>query len=132
MSEEIKNEQTEAKKPYTLRDLNDEDIYTVIEILGKALPEEAKESFAQAVTSEDGKKKPLEKIGGMIGFDIFRFIMKNMKAVKDEVYAFLSDLSDIPAEDIKKMPFGTTPRMLKEVIENERNADFFKELFKSF
>ena len=130
MSEEIKNEQVE--KPYTLRDLNDEDLYTVIEILGKALPEEAKESFAQAVTNEDGKKKPLEKIGGMIGFDIFRFIMKNMKAVKEEVYAFLSDLSGIPAADIKKMPFGTTPRMLKEVFENEKNADFFKELFKSF
>lgn len=128
--EEVMTEET-VEKPYKLRKLCDEDLYTVIEIIGKAVPDEAKEAFAQAVSDENGKKKPLEKIGGMIGFDIVRFILKNFKCIKADVYAFLSDLSGIPAEDIKKMPFGTTPKMLKEVFTSEGNADFFKELFKS-
>ena len=126
-----------AEKPYTLRDLCDEDLYTVTEIIAKALPEEAKKVFAQKYAEEkakaekDKKKKVdmVELVGAMVGFDIIRFILSNIKSIKEEVYALLSDLSGIPAADIKKMPFGTTPKMIKEVFTNERNTDFFKELF---
>lgn len=121
--EEIK--ETTAEKPYTLRRLNDEDLFTVVEIIGIALPEEAKAAFAQAVT--DGN---VVKRGGAVAFDIVKFIMKNIKACKNEVYALLSDLSGIPAEEIRKMPFGTTPKMLKEIFENEKDSDFFTELSK--
>lgn len=128
----------EKEKPYTLRELNDEDLYTVLEIIAIALPEEAKESFAQKISEsmkedkKDGKKDgKIEKLGVQVAFDLARYIMKNMKAVKSEVYTFLSDLSGIPADEIRKMPFGTTPAMLKEVFTNTKNADFFTELFKS-
>lgn len=147
MSEEIKREEEvmEAavaeeveKKPYTLRDLCDEDLYTVTEIIAKALPDEAKNVFAQKYTEEKekaeeegkkGKADLIELVGAMIGFDIIRFILSNIKSIKEEVYALLSDLSGIPAADIKKMPFGTTPKMIKEVFTNAKNTDFFKELF---
>lgn len=121
--EEIK--ETTAEKPYTLRRLNDEDLFTVVEIIGIALPEEAKAAFAQAVT--DGN---VVKRGGAVAFDIVKFIMKNIKACKNEVYTLLSDLSGIPAEEIRKMPFGTTPKMLKEIFENEKDSDFFTEVSK--
>jgi len=129
MSDLKEKEVAEKEKLYTLRDLTDEDLYTVLEIIAIALPEEAKESFVQKVSKE--KKKTVEEIGGQVMFDMVRFIMKNLKSVKAEVYAFLSDLSGIPADDIRKMPFGTTPAMLKEVFTNTKNADFFTELFKS-
>lgn len=121
--EEIKD--TTAEKPYTLRRLNDEDLFTVVEIIGIALPEEAKAAFAQAVAGGDVVKR-----GGMVAFDIVKFIMKNIKACKNEVYALLSDLSGIPAEEIRTMPFGTTPKMLKEIFENEKDSGFFTELSK--
>ena len=121
--EEIK--ETTAEKPYTLRRLNDEDLFTVVEIIGIALPEEAKAAFAQAVA--DGN---VVKRGGAVAFDIVKFIMKNIKACKNEVYSLLSDLSGIPADEIKKMPFGTTPKMLKEIFENEKDSDFFTEVSK--
>lgn len=121
--EEIK--ETTAEKPYTLRRLNDEDLFAVVEIIGIALPEEAKAAFAQAVT--DGN---VVKRGGMVAFDIVKFIMKNIKSCKNEVYSLLSDLSGIPADEIKKMPFGTTPKMLKEIFENEKDTDFFTEVSK--
>lgn len=129
MSDLKEKEVAVKEKLYTLRDLTDEDLYTVLEIIAIALPEEAKESFVQKVSKE--KKKTVEEIGGQVMFDMVRFIMKNLKSVKAEVYAFLSDLSGIPADDIRKMPFGTTPAMLKEVFTNPKNADFFTELFKS-
>ena len=66
----------------------------------------------------------------MVAFDIVKFIMKNIKACKNEVYALLSDLSGIPAEEIRTMPFGTTPKMLKEIFENEKDSGFFTELSK--
>ena len=116
-------------KPYTLRRLDDEDLFTVVEILGAALPEEAKQAFAQKFTGEKTEQN-VEKRGAMIGFDIVKYIMKNIKACKAEVYALLSDLSGIPAEEIKKMPFGTTPNMLKEIFQNEKDTDFFTELSK--
>ena len=116
-------------KPYTLRRLNDEDLFTVVEILGAALPEEAKQAFAQKFSGEKAEQN-VEKRGAMIGFDIVKYIMKNIKACKAEVYALLSDLSGIPAEEIKKMPFGTTPNMLKEIFQNEKDTDFFTELSK--
>lgn len=151
MSEEIKREEeiketavaeVVAEKPYTLRDLCDEDLYTVTEIIAKALPDEAKKVFAQkyAEEKEKAEKEKAEKdekrkvaftelVGAMVGFDIIRFILSNIKSIKEEVYALLSDLSGIPAADIKKMPFGTTPKMIKEVFTNAKNTDFFKELF---
>ena len=146
MSKEIKREEEVmetavaeevAEKPYTLRDLCDEDLYTVTEIIAKALPDEAKNVFAQKYAEEKSKveKDEQEKVdmgelvGAMVGFDIIRFILKNIKSIKEEVYSLLSDLSGIPAADIKKMPFGTTPKMIKEVFTNAKNTDFFKELF---
>lgn len=134
MSDEVVKveEAVEEAKLYTLRELNDEDLYTMVEILGVVLPDDAKEAFIQAFgEKKPGEKKPLEKVGAMVAFDMVRLIMKNMKSVKKEVYAFLSDLSGIPADEIRKMPFGTTPKMLKEVFQNEKNASFFKEFFES-
>ena len=146
MSEEINREEEiketavaeeVVEKPYTLRDLCDEDIYTVTEIIAKALPDDAKKVFAQKYAEEKAKAEKdkkknvdvVELVGAMVGFDIIRFILSNIKSVKEELYALLSDLSGIQAADIKKMPFGTTPKMIKEVFTNAKNTDFFKELF---
>ena len=34
------------------------------------------------------------------------------------------------ADEIRTMPFGTTPKMLKEIFENEKDSDFFTDLSK--
>ncbi len=116
----------EQKKPYTLRELCDEDLYTVLAIVGAVIPDDAKETFTQIVNGQ----KEVKEVGGMVAFDMVRLILKNFKAVKGDVYAFLSDLSGIPAEEIAKMPFGTTPMMLKDVFEDAKNASFFMEFSK--
>lgn len=116
----------QEEKAYTLRELCDEDLYTVLSIVGAVVPDDAKDAFTQIVNGE----KSVKEIGGLVAFDMVRLILKNFKAVKDDVYAFLSDLSGIPAAQIAKMPFGTTPMMLKDVFEDAKNASFFKEFSK--
>lgn len=126
---ENKVEAVEEVKPYTLRELEDEDLYTVLEIVGKVLPDDAKEAFSQAVSNG---KVSLEEVGGKVAFDLIKYILKNFKSVKNEVYAFLSDLSGLSAEEIRKMPFGTTPAMLKEVFLNKNNSSFLTGFSKLF
>lgn len=117
-----------AKKPYTLRELSDEDIYPLIEIIGKVLPEDAKQALVQELGGEDGNGKSLKEAGVMIMFDFGKYIMKNFGSVKAEMYAFLSSMSGIPEDKLRKMPFGTTPKMVKEIFMDAKNTDFFKEL----
>lgn len=120
-------EVVKKEKPYTLRELTDEDIYPICEIIGKVLPEDMKNSFVQMMSAE----KPMEslkEIGIMVAFDLGKLILQNLGSIKDEMYAFLSSLSSIPEEELRKMPLGTTPRMIKDVFQGAKNTDFFKEL----
>jgi hypothetical protein len=57
-------------------------------------------------------------------------VLKNMDKVQDDVYALLSDVSGIPAEEIQEMEFGTTPMMIWDIVSNEKNCGFFKVLSK--
>ena len=139
MSEIIKKEDKENVKKkfeYTFRELCDEDIFPLTEILGKVLPDESTKAIVNLFVGKednDGKEveENIEVKGGIIAINIAKLIMRNIKTVKDDVYAFLSDLTGMPVEELRKAPFGTTPKMLKELFEDAKNEDFFKELFKS-
>ena len=141
-------------KPFTLRPLCDEDMYPILDIIAKVCPEEIRPIFEKVIArfgdlekliptvddnaseqekifADAAKEKLLSDLVSDIGVDIVMqlglTVIRNMKTVKNEVYALLSDLSGIPADDIRKMPFGTTPKMIMTVVKNVRNLDFFGE-----
>lgn len=116
----------EMNKPYTLRRLKDRDLYPVLDIIGNALPDNLAAIALDIIT----EGKPIEEVGGITVTRIVASIMKNMKTVHDDLYAFLSDVSGIPAEEIEEMEFGTTPRMIWDIVKNEKNNSFFEELSK--
>ena len=127
-----------VEKPYTLRPLYDEELYTILDIIEKLCPEDirpifikAMEKFTKKEAEAGDDKDMLEKLANDFGMDVVMelglVIIRNMKNVKDDVYALLSDLSGIPDDKIRKMPFGTTPRMIMDVVKDERNRDFFGE-----
>lgn len=134
----------EKSKPYTLRPLCDEDLYPILDIIAKVCPEQMQPIFMKIVskfesmekliskdTEEDEKQKIISDIAVDIGVDVVMdmglTVIRNLKTVKDEVYSLLSDLSGIPADQIRKMPFGTTPKMIMDVVKDVRNLDFFGE-----
>ena len=120
-------ENTVVEKPYTLRELCDEDIYPMVDILDKTLPSDIKDAFRQVIEG----KGSIDTVGGMVFVDIVRMVIKNIGKAKGEIYGFLSDVSGIPEDQLKKMPFGTTPRMIKDLFTMAKNSDFFTEVFKS-
>lgn len=115
------------EKAYTLRELCDEDIYPIVDILDKTLPDDIKAAFKQILSGGEN----LEAVGGMVVIDIARLVVKNIGKAKEEIYGFLSDMSGIPAEQLKKMPFGTTPKMIYDLFGSVKNTDFFMAVSES-
>lgn len=131
-------------QPYTLRPLCDEDLYPILDIIAKVCPDEIRPIFDKVAAKfddmvklidddvqEDEKQKIIADLANDLGVDVVMqlglTIIRNVKTVKNEVYALLSDLSGIPAENIRRMPFGTTPKMIMDVAKNVKNHGFFGE-----
>ena len=113
-------------RPYTLRDLCDEDIYPVIDIIATVFPEDLTPIIMNVMAGE----KKIDELGAVAVIQIVRAILKNIGVVKSDLYAFLSDVSGVSADDIKKMPFGTTPMMIWDIASDVKNAGFFKVVSK--
>lgn len=122
-----KTEEKAQVKPYTLRPLRDDDIWPMLAIVGTVFPNELSEAFVNIVTRE----KTIQQIGYDVGFKLVVAVIKNLPKIGDDVYSFLSDLSGIPADEIRKMPFGTTPKMIWDIYHEVKNVDFFGAASKS-
>lgn len=123
---EMTEEVTEEIKPYKLRSLKDKDFYPMLDIITATLPDDLADVFVQLATGE----KSVDEIGGMVVYKIAVSVLKNVSAIPDKIYPLLSDLSGIPADEIPEMPFGTTPRMIWDIIADAKNASFFRALSK--
>lgn len=113
---------------YTLRRLQDDDLWPVVDIAAKLIPEDLTSAFTDIMAHG----KSVDEVGKVVVARLITAVLKNMRHVKEEVYAFLSDVSGLPAETIKGMAFGTTPKMIWDIVRNEKNADFFAAVSKSF
>ena len=115
-----------VERPYTLRRLVDRDLFPILGIISDVFPDDLAKVFVQLST----KEKTVKEVGAMAIMKLVLAVLKNMGKVKDDVYALLSDVSGIPAEEIQNMEFGTTPMMIWDIVGNEKNCGFFKVLSK--
>lgn len=122
------NDMEMTERPYTLRRLKDKDLWPILDIIGRVFPGDLSGIFAQIVTGN----KNLEQVGAEIVMKLVVAVIRNMDNVQDEVYDLLADVSGIPADEIGEMAFGTTPMMIWDIVKNEKNADFFVAVSKSF
>lgn len=116
----------EVNKPYTLRRLVDRDLWPVLDIIGKVFPGDLSAIFVEVATGNKG----VQEVGGIVMMKLIMAVIRNMNTVRDEVYAFLADVSGIPANEIEEMEFGTTPSMIWDIVKNEKNASFFTAVSK--
>lgn len=124
--QEIREQEEVMEKPYTLRRLVDRDLFPILGIISEVFPDDLAKVFVQLST----KEKSVQEVGAMAVMKMVLAVLKNMDKVKDEVYNLLSDVSGIPADDIQNMEFGTTPNMIWDIVNNEKNNGFFKVLSK--
>ena len=124
--QKIREQEEVMEKPYTLRRLVDRDLFPILGIISEVFPDDLAKVFVQLST----KEKSVQEVGAMAVMKMVLAVLKNMDKVKDDVYNLLSDVSGIPAEDIQNMEFGTTPSMIWDIVNNEKNNGFFKVLSK--
>ena len=126
MNQEIREQEEIMEKKYTLRRLRDRDLFPILNIMSEVFPDELSTVFVQLST----KEKSVQEVGAMAILKLVLAVLKNMDKVQDDVYALLSDVSGIPADELKEMEFGTTPMMIWDIVANEKNCGFFKVLSK--
>ena len=126
MNQEIREQEEIMEKPYTLRRLRDRDLFPILNIISEVFPDELSTVFVQLST----KEKSVQEVGAMAILKMVLAVLKNMDKVQDDVYALLSDVSGIPADELQEMEFGTTPMMIWDIVANEKNCGFFKVLSK--
>lgn len=115
-----------VERPYELRDLKDADLFPLLNILKKIGVKDFKNAFDQS----PGGEKKIRDIGILVAVDMADILIGNLAKVEEEVYALWSDISGIPAEEIKEMEFGTLPLMIMDTFSKARNTSFFKVLSK--
>ena len=125
-NQEIREQEEIMERPYTLRRLVDRDLFPILGIIGEVFPDDLAKVFVQLST----KEKSVQEVGATAVLKMVLAVLKNMDKVQDDVYALLSDVSGIPAEEIPDMEFGTTPNMIWDIINNEKNNSFFKVVSK--
>ena len=115
-------------RPYYLRDLKDKDLYTVLSIIDRIFPgDKLQKAFDEIATGG----KTIEEIGIQVATKLGFELIRNINAAHDEIYALLADMSGLSIEMLDNMPFGTGPMMIWDIVNNAKNADFFKAVFKS-
>ena len=124
--QEIREQEEITEKNYELRRLKDRDLFPILSIISDVFPDELSTVFVQLAS----KEKTVAEVGAMAILKLVLAVIKNMDKVQDDVYALLSDVSGIPAEEIAEMEFGTTPMMIWDIVNNEKNCGFFKVLSK--
>lgn len=127
-NKELNAVEKKVEREYTLRRLKDSDLYPMLDIICKVVPEDVAPLVKDIITQE----KSIDEIGGVVLIKLVTAVLRNITQVHDELYSLLSDLSGIPAEEIGEMKFGTTPMMIWDIVSDVKNADFFEVVSRSF
>ena len=132
------------ERPYSLRKLQDSDLFPLLQLLRKLGFKEAieiyvknrnslKNKLADYETKEEAEKA-LDEMSESQSTDVIieltEFVLSKLDTHSDSIYEFFSRLAGVPADDIKKMEFGTLPLMIFDCVGEVKNTSFFKVLFK--
>lgn len=130
------------ERPYTLRKLADADLFPLLQLIRKLGLKDFKNAFTDSMKkstfnpdvyeSEEEKEEALNNFKEAVGIDVFMdmadVMISKIDTHKDAIYEFYSNLSGIPADDIKEMEFGTLPLMIYDSFNEVKNTAFFKVL----
>ena len=75
--------------------------------------------------AEENKGKELDQT--TMGINLFKFVLKNSKKVKEEVFDIVAVFEEKPIEEIKSQNFMTTVKSLKEIFSDKEAIRLFKD-----
>lgn len=120
------------EKKYTLRDPNADDIFLMFRILSKVGIKNIKGCFesdevraAMRLAMTNDTENELSSIGIIVAIDVASVIMEHLDGAKNDIYAFLSRLSGMKADEIAQMNPGDFAGMIIDTVKLEGFRDFF-------
>ena len=125
---ELSVEEIPVTKPYTMRNLSNRDLWPVMKILGRLLPEDLKKAFSQVASGE----KKIKDVGVLVAFDMGMMILQNAYKAQEDVDAFCASMIGVTVDELNEMEFGTTAMIIMDLFEDAKSASFFKALSKFF
>lgn len=122
---------------YTLRGLNADDLFDVVQIVKKLGVKEVKSCFAAAdmqriiASMEETENENLDLIatvGLSVVMDVATLVIEHLNDCKQDLYRLLASLSGMQEADIAALPAGTFFKMIVDVIKHPSFNDFFQQL----
>ena len=125
-----------VKKPYTFRRLSTVDLFPMFKVISKlGLKQFQENGGIKTILSRfaDGKKDiNVTELGIDIFLEITFLVVENLPKCESEIYALLSQTSDLSVDDIKAQDMSITAEMILDFIRKEEFGDFFKVVSKLF
>ena len=129
----------EETKPYVLRELTSKDVFPMFKIISKFGIGEFKKCFDPKLVGQlvdengDFQGDKLMSIVGMnIAFDVASIVFENVPKCEDEIYDFLTSISNLKRKELEKMSMVTFFEMIVDVVQKKEFKDFFGVVSKLF
>lgn len=126
-----------TEKPYTFRRLSTEDIFPMFKVIRKLGLKQFQENggvkdiILKFVDSGTEKVNPTA-LGIDIVLEIAFIFVDNLPNCEQELYALLSQTSNLSVEEIKKQDMAITFEMIVDFIKKDEFGDFIKVVSKLF
>lgn len=122
---------------YELKELNSKHLFSMFRLISKFGIENFKGIFndVQGTVNSNGevdKDKLAEKVGMEIIFSAVGLIISNLGNCEQEVYNFLSDVSNLTVEEVSGLKIDTLASMIIDVIKKDEFKGFFSAVSKLF
>lgn len=130
-----------------MRNLKSTDIFPMVGILNKIgfsdikdmlTPEKVKD-LIKAMKNQDKEDKEDEEdvdistiLGFNLIFEVATIIFANLMKCKDDLYTFLSDVSEQSIKELEDLPPADFLELIIEVLQKPEFGDFFKVVSKFF
>lgn len=119
---------------YTLRILKAKDLFLVSKIIDKIGFKEFKGCLRSdnvlKLMNKDSKN--VEAIGMEVFFDLASIVISNFDKVENDLYALISNLSNIDVKDIKELDLSDFTQIIVDILSEPKNRDFIKVASKLF
>lgn len=115
-----------------LRKLKSSDMFTMLNIINKIGVKEFKTCFESEAIQRSLSNKDViyESIGLMVAFEIVGVILPNLIKCKEDIYQFLSDLSNTDVKILENMDFVEFTNVIVDFVKKDEFKDFFKVVSK--
>lgn len=129
----------EEVKPYTFRKFSAPDVFPMFKILGKIGINEFTKCFEKdgikdmIASLKDGNSEGMDSIVGMsVMLEAVNVILGNLPKCENEIYAILSNTSNLSVEEVKGLDLAVFTEMIIDFVQKDDFKDFFKVVSKLF